>query len=127
MSIPDLLKKYGPKALKALLGVGSAALAVFSLILNKSEIDEDIDEDEDEDDDYETNPYRRTTGHPILPIDLFDEIFLKDGEGEANRILDKVQRGQLDVEDVRKALHRPSIPPEKWRDFEDGWRPDGWD
>lgn len=29
--------------------------------------------------------------------------------------------------ELKKLKSRPEINPEKWRDFEDGWRPDEWD
>ena len=133
-----LVKNLGPKALEIgpkIFEIGALVLGAAAMILRLGKDDdsdeefEDIDneDDDDFDDDYESNPLRRTTGHPILPIDLWDEIYQRDGEGEANRTSDKVQLGYLSVDDVRKAIKRPSIPPEKWRDFEDGWRPDDWD
>ncbi len=67
--------------------------------------------------------------HPILPIDLFEELYnLWHGDEEAvANIVMKVQDGELSVEDVRRRLNRSDISPDKWQDFEDGWRPDDWD
>lgn len=69
---------------------------------------------------------RRTEGHPILPIDLFDWLLTCWGEEEAVEVLDKVQEGSLKVEDVRRAIERPDIDESNWQDFEEGWRPDNW-
>lgn len=30
-------------------------------------------------------------------------------------------------EELKRLKNRPEIDPEKWSDFEDGWRPDGWE
>ena len=69
---------------------------------------------------------RRTSGHPILPAELFSRLYDIGGGDFATEILDQVQEGSMTVEQVRKSLDRPDIDPEDWRDFEDGWRPDGW-
>lgn len=69
---------------------------------------------------------RRTEGHPILPISLFDKISDFQGEDAAVEILDLVQEGNLSVEDVEKALNRSDIDPSDWERFEEGWRPDNW-
>jgi CTP:molybdopterin cytidylyltransferase MocA len=69
---------------------------------------------------------RKTTGAPILPAHLFDEIYQLWGEDGAVEILDKVQLGEMTVEQVETALRRPDIQPEDWQRFEEGWRPDGW-
>jgi len=69
---------------------------------------------------------RKTTGAPILPAHLFAEIYQLWGEDGAVEILDKVQLGEMTVEQVETALRRPDIEPEDWQRFEDGWRPDGW-
>lgn len=120
MSVTGFLLRNGKRVL-----LGASAFALGMLIRYITS-DNDREEDDEFDDDYESNPHRRTTGHPILPIDLFDEIYQLSGEGEANRILDKVQLGKMSVDDVRTYLHRPDIEPEQWRDFEDGWRPENW-
>lgn len=67
--------------------------------------------------------------HPILPIELFSKLFdLWHGDEDAvTDIVQRVQEGKMSVDDVRKALNRPDIDPENWQDFEDGWRPNGWD
>ncbi len=66
--------------------------------------------------------------HPILPIDLYAKLYENwHGDADAvNDVVDRVQQGQLSVDDVQKAIDRPDISPEDWRDFEDGWRPDNW-
>lgn len=69
---------------------------------------------------------RKTTGPPILPARLFDEIYQLWGEEGAVEILDKVQTGEMTVEQVETALRRPDIEPEDWQRFEEGWRPNGW-
>ena len=67
--------------------------------------------------------------HPILPAELFSKLYdLWHGDEDAViDIVQRVQEGKMTVEDVKKALGRPDIDPEKWRDFEEGWRPDDWD
>ncbi|TFB83605.1 hypothetical protein E3O44_17165 [Cryobacterium algoricola] len=69
---------------------------------------------------------RKTTGHPILPARLFDEINQIWGEEAAVETLDKVQVGEMTVEQVQTGLRRPDIEPEDWQRFEEGWRPDNW-
>ncbi len=65
--------------------------------------------------------------HPILPIELASRIYdLWHDEEAMNDVIRMVQDGRMSVDDVRKALDRPDIEPEDWRDFEEGWRPDGW-
>lgn len=69
---------------------------------------------------------RKTSGPPILPATLFDQIMQLWGEDEAVEILDKVQVGEMTVDQVERALNRPDIEPEDWQRFEEGWRPDAW-
>lgn len=69
---------------------------------------------------------RKTSGPPILPATLFDQIMQLWGEDEAVEILDKVQLGEMTVDQVERALNRPDIEPEDWQRFEEGWRPDAW-
>lgn len=69
---------------------------------------------------------RRTKGHPILPIKLFDKICDMWGEDAAIDILDLVQEERMSIEDVEKAINRPDISVDDWKNFEDGWRPDNW-
>ena len=69
---------------------------------------------------------RKTTGPPILPPRLFDEINQIWGEEAAVEILDKVQLGEMTVEHVETGLRRPDIDPSDWQRFEEGWRPDHW-
>lgn len=111
-----VLKKIG----KGVLVGGSFVAAVaVSTALSR--------EDNDNVERGHAGSFRKTKGHPILPAIDWSRIYDRDGAEEADRILDKVQRGELSVEQVERALNRPDIPPEKWRDFEDGtWIPDGW-
>lgn len=111
-----VLKRIG----KGVLVIGGfAAAGAVTVALSKAENDNDKCVD--------TVSFRKTTGHPILPAEIWSRIYDRDGAEEADRILDKVQRRALSVEQVERALNRPDIPPEKWRDFEDGtWIPDGW-
>ena len=102
-------------------GLVYLALAVATAGLSTLFHNDDVDDDYDEE-----NPVRKTTGAPKLPADLFSKIYDRDGHAEAVRILDKVQRDEMSVEDVRTALNRPDIDPKDWRDFEDGWRPKDW-
>lgn len=69
---------------------------------------------------------RRTTGHPILPAELYSDLYDLMGADGADEVLDQVQEGRLTVDQVEKALNRPDIDPEDWEDFENGWRPDNW-
>lgn len=69
---------------------------------------------------------RKTTGPPILPIKSYDWLLTNWGEDAAVEILDKVQVGEMTVEQVESAIKRPDIEPEDWPAFEDGWRPDSW-
>lgn len=64
--------------------------------------------------------------HPLLSIDSFLWLYDNWGEEAAQEVLDKVQRGEMSAEQVEKAINRPEIEPEEWRDFEEGWRPDEW-
>lgn len=61
-----------------------------------------------------------------LPNDLKRELTYRAGEYQAKRISKLVKSGEWSVEDVKRQLHRPDIDPDDWRDFEDGWRPEGW-
>lgn len=65
---------------------------------------------------------------PVMPIEVFEDLFYKlDQDEEAiKRVVSDVQDGRRTVEEVQRTLNRPDIEPEQWRDFEDGWRPDGW-
>ena len=69
---------------------------------------------------------RKTTGHPILPAKYFDWLLIHWGEDAAVELLDKVQIGEMTVEQVERAINRPDIDPENWQDFEEGWRPSNW-
>lgn len=69
---------------------------------------------------------RRTTGHPILPIDLFADILEQFGEDTADMALDNVQDGTWSVDDVENFMNRDDIDPEDWQKFEEGWRPKKW-
>lgn len=69
---------------------------------------------------------RRTTGHPILPIGIFEDLLNLTDEDTATEILDQVQEGTLDVSDVERFMNRPDIDPSDWQDFENGWRPTDW-
>ena len=69
---------------------------------------------------------RKTRGHPILPAKHFDWLLTHWGEDAAVEILDKVQTGEMTVEQVERAINRPDIEPEDWQDFEEGWRPPDW-
>ena len=69
---------------------------------------------------------RRTTGHPILPIDIFGDLLEKFGEDAADEILDRVQEGGMSIDDAEAILRRDDIDPEDWPKFEEGWRPKKW-
>lgn len=69
---------------------------------------------------------RKTARPPKLPIDDYIWILDHCGEDEANQIFEKVQNDEMTVEHVERVMKRPEIEPEDWRDFEEGWRPDGW-
>ncbi|BCW67342.1 hypothetical protein NicSoilB4_21050 [Arthrobacter sp. NicSoilB4] len=69
---------------------------------------------------------RKTSGHPILPAKHFDWLLTHWGEDAAVEILDKVQLGEMSVEEVEKGINRPDIDPGDWQAFEDGWRPPNW-
>ena len=73
-----------------------------------------------------------------IVTNIYDEIseeayeFFYDAGGEylANFWYQKVHNGDITKDElderVRILKNRPDIDPEDWRDFEDGWRPDGW-
>lgn len=63
---------------------------------------------------------------PLLPAKAFLWIYDYWGEDAAQEVLDKVQNGEMSVEQVGKAIDRPDINPKDWQDFEEGWRPPGW-
>lgn len=69
---------------------------------------------------------RRTTGHPILPIDIFGDLLEKFGEDAADEVLDRVQEGGMSIDDAETILRRDDIDPEDWPKFEEGWRPNKW-
>jgi hypothetical protein len=52
---------------------------------------------------------RKTTGHPILPIKDFDWLLTHWGEESAVEILDKVQSGEMTVEQVERGINGPII------------------
>lgn len=47
---------------------------------------------------------RRTEGHPILPIDVFSDLYDAFGEEISTEILDRVQERQISVEEAREYL-----------------------
>jgi hypothetical protein len=69
--------------------------------------------------------------HPLLPIDIAMTLYDLWGDSEETIesiqiIEEQIEDGSITVEDIRACLKRPDIDDEQWRDFEDGWRPDGW-
>lgn len=64
-----------------------------------------------------------------LRPDLFTEIATSQGLEAAERCWQDIQRGRASNEDIERKFRRSNIdiPPDKWQDFEDGWRPEGWD
>ena len=59
------------------------------------------------------------------------------GEAKADEVAEYVRNGEMTAEeasewadqieaDYEHSRHRRDIEPEEWRDFEEGWRPDGW-
>lgn len=55
----------------------------------------------------------------------------ENGEEKAIEIIKQVKKGKYDISEydmktTEKERLRRDIKPEEWRDFENGWRPDGW-
>ena len=64
--------------------------------------------------------------HPTLSDELYRKLVAKDGKWGADRAKRLVESGEWKAEHLERALNRPDIDPEDWRDFEDGWSPEGW-
>lgn len=64
--------------------------------------------------------------HPKMSNELYDKLVAKDGKWGADRAKRLVESGEWKAEQLERALNRPDIDPDDWRDFEDGWRPEGW-
>ena len=47
---------------------------------------------------------RRTEGHPILPINVFSDLYDAFGEEISMEILDRVQERRISVEEAREYL-----------------------
>lgn len=64
-----------------------------------------------------------------LRPDLFTEVATSHGLEEAERCWQDVLHGRSSNEDIERKIRRSNIdiPPERWQDFENGWRPEGWD
>lgn len=61
-----------------------------------------------------------------MPDDLYKKIRAKQGKYYADRAKSLVESGDWSIEWLERSMRRPSISPENWRDYEDGWRPNGW-
>lgn len=58
--------------------------------------------------------------------EAYEFIYNNSGSEEADRWFQKVHNGEVTKEYVDNMIRRPDIVPEKWQDFEEGWRPEGW-
>ena len=65
-----------------------------------------------------------------ISFEAYDYYYNIGGENLANHWYQKVHNGDITKDEldkrVEKYKRRPDIEPEDWRDFEDGWRPEGW-
>ena len=52
---------------------------------------------------------RRTTGHPILPAELFVDLYDKYGLDTATEILDRMQEGSMSIGEAAQFLHEGGI------------------
>lgn len=52
---------------------------------------------------------RRTTGHPILPIDIFADLYEKYGDDTATEILDRVQEGSMTITEAKLLIREDEI------------------
>jgi hypothetical protein len=114
---------------KVLIGIGVFGAAVAAVLASSTSSDDD---DYDSDNDHTGGDVGsiEDTGtakeHPLLPAKAFLWLYDHWGEDAAQEVLDKVQIGEMSVEQVEKAINRPDINPKDWQDFEEGWRPSGW-
>lgn len=72
-----------------------------------------------------------------LSNEAYRKILCYLGEAKADEVAEDVRNGEMTAEeasewadkieaDYERSRHRRDIEPEEWRDFEEGWRPDGW-
>ena len=129
----DLRKKVKEKATQAvdfarknwkgiLLGIGT--LAALTYLSSRQSPDGDANYDYDTNEPMEGSLMEKP--HPLLPIKAFSWLYDHWGYDAAKEILDKVQNGEMKVEQVETAIRRPDIEPEDWQRFEEGWHPDDW-
>ena len=120
-------KVYIGLGIAGVIGTIVAAVAVGSAnSSNNSDADNNFNDNHTGGDDESLENFDTTKEPPLLPIKAFLWVYDHWGADEAQEVFEKVQNGEMSVEDVEKAISRPDIEPEDWRDFEDGWRPDGW-
>lgn len=109
---------------KTLIGVGVAGVAAAAVALvgmnGREDDNNDIDQDDEMIDDTGTEKQQ-----PLLSAKAFLWLCDNWGDEEAEEVFDKVQSGQMSVEEVDTYINRPDIDPKDWADFEDGWRPPG--
>lgn len=63
---------------------------------------------------------------PIMPANMFADIFEQFGEETASMAFDNVENGIWTVDEVQDFMDRPDIEPDDWEKFEEGWRPNNW-
>ena len=110
----------------SVLGVAVAAVLASSSSTSCADDDNDFDNYYTSGDDGLIGDSAMEKQPPLLPAKAFLWLYDHWGEDEAQEVLDKVQRGEMTVEWVEKAINRPDIDPKDWQKFEEGWRPSGW-
>jgi len=104
---------------KRIFYVGGGIFVFVSLYCLTSSTEDSFDDDE-------LGLASKKKEKPILPIKFYDWMLTHWGEEDAQIMFDKVQNGEIAVEDFERGINRPDIEPGQWSDFEEGWRPDDW-
>jgi hypothetical protein len=117
---------------KVLIGIGAvgvfgaAVVAVLASSTSSDDDDYDFDNDYTGSDDGSIEDSATAKQHPLLPAKAFLWLYDHWGEDAAQEVLDKVQIGEMSVDEVETYINRPDINPKDWADYEDGWRPSWW-
>lgn len=121
-------KGFIKKVFFGIVAVGMIGVTVASVLRSStSRDDDDHNMDNDYTGDDESIEYTGAAKqHPLLPAKAYLWLYDHWGRDAAHEVLGKVQNGEMSVEQVEKAINRPDIDPEDWREFEEGWRPLGW-
>lgn len=123
----NFVKKHWKPIVVTTLTLVAGAITYAVLSNNDDNPSVDISTDDDE-------------GGPEMPEisqKAFDDIETFLGRGKAEEVAEQVKSGDMTPEaaenwgkqlwdQYERSRGRRDIEPEEWRDFEDGWRPEGW-